>query len=200
MTQDLVTTENNMEHSEPQETANWVATPIAPWRRYFARVFDITFFGIIGFFSIGFAGYSLAPDMADAFFSNLNPILDIILTALVGFTLSGLVMGFVGTTVGKAIFGIRVRNLEGQTIGPVNGLLRDLNAYVRGAALGIPLVSLIPLYMAWSKLKKNGTTSWDQGQYIVTYRKNTWQQKILTIAGIFFYILMLILIKVLDKL
>ena len=200
MTQDLVKTENNMEHPAPQETSNWVTTPIAPWRRYFARVFDITFFGIIGFFTIGFAGYSLAPDMADAFFSNLNPLVDIILTALVGFTLSGLVMGFVGTTAGKAIFGIRVRNLEGQTIGPVNGLLRDLNAYVRGTALGIPLLSLIPLYLAWSKLKKNGTTSWDQGQYIVTYRKNTWQQKTLTITGIFFYILMLILIKVLDKL
>lgn len=200
MTQDLVTMEKEMEHPEPQETSNWVATPIATWRRYFARVFDITFFGIIGFFSIGFAGYSLAPAMADACFSNLNPLVDIILTALVGFTLSGLVLGFVGSTVGKAIFGIRVRNLQGHTIGPLNGLLRDMNAYVRGAALGIPLLSLIPVYMAWSRLKKNGTTSWDQDRYVVTYRKNTWQQKILTIFGIFFYILMLILIKVLDKL
>jgi len=187
-----------MEQNNVQESSNWVSTPIAPWRRYFARLFDITFFGITGFFSLGFIGYSLAPAAADAFFSQINPILDMILTALMGFILSGLVMGFVGSTIGKAIFGIRVRNLDGQTIGPIKGLMRDLNAYVRGAAFGIPLLLLISLYMAWSKLKKQGTTSWDEGRYIVTYRKSSGYQTTLTVIGIILYILMILLVKALE--
>jgi uncharacterized RDD family membrane protein YckC len=187
-----------MEQNNLQESSNWVSTPIAPWRRYFARLFDITFFGLAGFFALGFISYSLVPVAADAFFSGLNPIVDMILTALMGFILSGFVMGLVGSTIGKAIFGIRVRNLNGQTIGPINGLMRDLDAYVRGAALGIPLVSLIPVYMAWSKLKKQGTTFWDQGRYIVTYRKSSGYQTTLTIIGIILYILMIMLVRALD--
>jgi len=103
--------------------------PAAPWRRYFARIFDLTVFGVLAWFLIGFGWYSTAPLQADQFFTQLSPPLDAILTLALGSLVTGLVLGFVGTTPGKSIFGIRVKDLKGQSIGVASGIARDLTYY-----------------------------------------------------------------------
>lgn len=187
-----------MDQNQTNDTSDWVSTPAAPWRRYFARAFDTISLGFLGFFMLAYVGYSVTPAIADAFFSNLNPLVDMILTALMGFTLSGLLLGLIGTTPGKAIFGIRVRNPDGQNLGVTSGLTRDLSAYIKGAALGIPLVLLVPMIMAFNKLKKDGTTSWDQNKYVVTYRKSSWKQTLLNIVGVVMYLILISVIKSLS--
>jgi len=186
-------------HAESTETitqvdSTWVLSPAAPWRRYFARVFDLTVFGVIAWFLIGYAWYSIAPLQADNFFNQLNPTFDAILTIFLGSLVSGLVLGFVGTTPGKSIFGVRVKTLKGQSIGLSNGIARDFTIFIKGLGLGLPLISLITLILSYQQLKKRNVMSWDAGQYAVTYRRNTGAQIAITIAGVVLYLVIIVLL------
>lgn len=185
--------------SVTQIDATWALTPVAPWRRYFARIFDLTVFGVIAWFLIGYAWYSIAPLQADRFFTQLNPTLDAILTVALGSLVTGLVLGFVGTTPGKSIFGIRVKTLKGQSIGVSNGIARDLTILAKGLGLGIPFVTLITLILSYRRLKKNNVMSWDAGQFTVTYRRNTGSQIAMTIAGIILYFVIVALVFALAQ-
>lgn len=181
-----------------QNTDNWDLFQIAPWRRYFARLFDITLLGFITWMLIGYTWYSLAPLQADSLFSNLNPIVDIILTTLLGCLVSGIVLGGFGTTLGKAIFGIRIRTIRGQRLSISDAIARDMSVYFRGLGLGIPIVSLVTMISAYSKLKKNQQMSWDEGLFTVYYRKSSGKQIALTMLGIILYIILLGIIKSLS--
>ena len=193
-------------HSAPESVTpppvpgNWALAPIAPWRRYFARLFDVTIFGILAWALIGYGWYRIAPLQADAFFNQLNRLFDTILTLLLGSVVSGLVLGFVGTTPGKTIFGVRVRTLDGKPIGAMNGLSRDFTIFIKGFGLGIPLVSFVTLILSYLRLNRDKVMSWDQGQYTVTYRPNTGAQIMLSIAGILLYAVILGMIAAIGEL
>lgn len=174
-----------------QVDSTWVLSPIAPWRRYFARMFDLTVFGLIGWVLVGYAWYSIAPLQADNFLNQLNPTVDAILTICLGSLVSGLVLGFVGTTPGKSIFGVRVKTLKGKSIGVANGIARDFTIFIKGLGLGIPLISLITLVLSYRHLKEHKVMSWDAGQFTVTYKRNNGAQIAMTIAGIILYIVII---------
>lgn len=177
-----------------QVDSAWVLAPVAPWRRYFARMFDLTIFGALAWFLVGYAWYSLAPLQADKFFNQMNPTVDAILSILLGSLVSGLILGFVGTTPGKSIFGIRVKTLKGRSIGIGNGLARDLTVFAKGLGLGIPFISLVTLILSYRELKKHQVTTWDAGKFTVTYRRNTGAQIAMTIAGLLLYAVILALL------
>ena len=167
----------------------WLSSPPTPWRRYAARSIDIVVFGYLGFTIIGFVFYSVAPYTADQFFSIFSSpggiLIDIVVTALIGCVLGGVVIGLSGSSLGKLIFGLMVVDQNGRRIGAVQGIQRDLSVYLRGLGLGIPLVSLITLWMSYSKLKDTGATSWDsEKNYTVWHRPSGPGQYTLNILGI----------------
>lgn len=177
------------QHGTPIVPNGWLELPVTPWRRYGARILDLSFFGAIAFGIIGFIYYSVAPYSADQFFNVFNQpsarILDIILTTLLGTILTGAVIGVSGTSLGKLIFGIIVTDTNGHKLGFVTGIQRDFAVYLRGLALGIPIVSLITLYNAYSRLNKSNMTSWDQESgYKVWHRPSGSKQYLLNTIGI----------------
>lgn len=204
---------NNTDHNNPNssnihltssETTNyenkdWDPLQPAPWRRYFARLFDLTLMGSIAWMLIGYTWYSIAPLQADEVFTNLNTLVDIVLTTLLGSIVSGIVLGAFGTTLGKSIFGIRIRTFRGEKLSISDALSRDLNVYIKGMGLGIPIVSLITMLTAYWRLRERQQMSWDKGLYSVYYRKNSGKQIALTTLGIFLYLVILIVIKALSK-
>jgi uncharacterized RDD family membrane protein YckC len=178
----------------------WPIYPVTPWRRYGARILDISVNGAIGAFLLGMAWYAIAPMSAEAFFSSLNPVADILVTTFISIIISGILTGFSGSSIGKWVFGIRVTRSDGTPIGLINGVFRDLEVWVKGLALGIPLINLITLYMSYSKLKEGGSTSWDQGQgYVVTHRPNSWIQYTLNTLGILLIIIVQALLRMAEQ-
>lgn len=194
-----VSVEEDKDHSSVNGDDGWVITPVAPWRRYFARAFDLTLFGVLGWFALGLAWYSIAPMQADRFFIGLNPAVDLVLTAVIGTFISGFILAFFGSTPGKAVFGIRVRNKEGSKLSVSEGLTRDLDVLVRGLGLAIPLVSVITLIVAYSKLKRNGVTSWDSGTFHVSYKQNSGRQIALNIFGVILYLILFVLVSAIGS-
>jgi len=190
---------NSLGGTESQPS-NWLLSPTTPWRRYGARLLDISINGSLGVFLLAIGWYSIAPYSADEFFNNLNPIVDTILTVLVSTLISGFLIGFSGSSIGKWVFGIRVTSADGRPIGIKAGIFRDLTIWMKGLAFGIPLFSLITLYISYSKLKNEGSTSWDaDGSYVVTHRPNGTKQYILNAIGILLILVIQLSLTVLSK-
>ncbi len=167
---------------------SWSDTPVAPWRRWAARSLDLIVNGLVAVTTFFFVFYALAPYQADRLLSVLEApggvLLDVLLTGLLGSVLTGLTIGLTGSSLGKIIFGIRVTKLDGSLIGPINGVIRDLNVFLKGFGLGIPLVSLLTLAFAYKRLKSTGSTSWDAGAFLVTHRPTGNTQYVLNTFGV----------------
>ena len=76
---------------------------------------------------------------------------------------------------------------------------RDIAVYLRGLGLAIPLVSLFTLWIAYSKLKETGSTSWDTDKNcVVWHRPSGPGQYLLNVIGIFILILLNAAARVLN--
>lgn len=71
-----------------------------------------------------------------------------------------------GTTPGKALLRVSVRNRDGGRLSYSEAFNRMIGVYVRGEGLGIPLVNLLTMDRARQRLKNEGITSWDEDRDI----------------------------------
>ncbi|MDC9720634.1 MAG: RDD family protein, partial [Gammaproteobacteria bacterium] len=181
-------------NTPPIDTLNkpnaWLTYPVTPWRRYAARLLDIIINGSIGGGLLVFAVYALAPYTAVQWFEHSNPAIDFIvwtvITVVASSILTGITIGFTGSSIGKWIFGIRVTNQNLRPIGVAKGIVRDFSVITRGMALGIPLLSLFFMYHSYRELKQKGITFWDREQaYVVSHRPSGMFQYLLNVVGIF---------------
>lgn len=169
-------------------TMSWSDTPVAPFRRWAARSLDLSVNGSVASLTFYTAFYALAPYQADRLLSVLEApggvLLDILLFGLLGSVLTGLTIGLTGSSLGKIIFGIRITKLDGSLIGPINGVARDLNVFLKGYGLLIPPMTLFTLPFAYKRLKSTGSTSWDAGAFLVTHRPTGNTQYVLNTFGV----------------
>jgi len=132
--------------------------------------------------------FMIAPYQAAQFFGVFDApggvFLDVVFTSLSGSVLTGLIIGLTGSSLGKVIFGVKITKLDGSLIGPVDGISRDINVWVKGLGLGIPIVALFTQGAAYQRLKGTGVTSWDEGMYLVKYRKTGPLQYALNTLGL----------------
>ena len=172
----------------PAKWSSWSAKPVAPWRRYFARLLDILMNGLFVFTIIGLAWGIMAPLSAEAFFSlfdgTLGRVADLMLTIAIAGLVNVLLMSFVGSTLGKFIFGVKVLTLNGKRLSLGASFQRELKIWVRGLGIGIPLFSFIALLVSYSDLTKSGVTRWDEGDYQVIHRPAGTKQTILNLFGV----------------
>jgi uncharacterized RDD family membrane protein YckC len=182
----------NQSFGLPQRYAHWIDSGVAPWRRYGARMLDTLVCGSTAWIFIGFLWYLVAPLSADAFFTafegRAGRILDFILTTMVAGVVNALLMAFVGNTLGKVIFGIKILNQDGSRPGLLAVLKRELRVWIWGLAFGIPLLSLLALLHAYTGLDEKTPTSWDKDRFRVIHRKSNGWQIALCVFGVVFII------------
>lgn len=67
------------------------------------------------------------------------------------------------TTPGKWMYATRVERVsEAVPVGVGTGVTRAFSVYMRGMGFGIPIVYLITMLVAYSKLTDTGRTTWDR--------------------------------------
>lgn len=71
-------------------------------------------------------------------------------------------VGLTGRSPGKWLFGLQVVDIDGHAPGVRLAFSRELQVWVRGLALGLPLVSLVALGLSYRRLSRRGRTQWDQ--------------------------------------
>lgn len=141
-------------------------TPAGAWSRYFARILDLAL-------EIFIVGFTMAALDVDPFAGIGPPRLADFLSGLVvtplALLIDAAVMAAVGTTPGKAIFGIRVRAPGGGKLSFGQAILRNLGMWFFGLGLGLPIVTVVTMIVSARKLWSAGDLAWDDfGGFEVT--------------------------------
>jgi hypothetical protein len=136
----------------PEQEAEPEGPQVRPWVRYFARMFDYMVFAFI--MALIAAAFEYDPR------SN-NPILWGFADPLLWCFVEPLLLATFGTTPGKLLFNIRVRDVAGEKMGYLAGLRRAFLVWVRGMGCAIPIVTVFTLLISFRTLKADEITPWD---------------------------------------
>lgn len=144
--------------------------PAGAWRRFWARLIDISLFSVPVLIAGAWVLNLMVPGFADWF---AQPQADKILAWLLlpaTLFLEWFAYELAGTTPGKALFGLRVTDVGGQKIGGNAYFNRQVRFYLKGIWTGIPLISLGAIAGEHSALKKTGSATYDRDQHRVEQR------------------------------
>lgn len=157
----------------------WSEAVVHPWRRYFARMLDISIYAAI------FTCLILSIPSVYTYMMNMEMIIVNLIIFFFSTCCSAIVMGATGSSVGKLLFGIKVRNQDYNKLSFKDACGRELRIWISGQGFGIPLISSITALFAYFQLKKNGMTLWDKtGEHRVIYANNSIKQISMNIAGV----------------
>jgi len=106
---------------------------VYPWRRYWARIFNITFIMPIYIFIIALfsPGLNYTITRMDNFIGGIL----LLLFYLIFF--EPMMLSSFGTTPGKALLGIKIRALSGKKISYITGMKRGSLLWLNGIGMGI---------------------------------------------------------------
>lgn len=160
--------------SRPSAGSEGLSAGVHPWRRFFAHTIDVWAFGLAGSFAVGFLAYSLFPSSTESLNALFeNPLVALALVYVVMIPIESALLASTGTTLGKALFGIRVLNSKGGLLTFNQAIERGVNRWARAEGLGLPIVSLVAYALAYGQLKKQGFTNYDRS-LSVSVRHTVW--------------------------
>jgi len=137
------------------------AAPLAsagPWRRFFARAFDLHWESLI----VAAVALWLVPVR---FWASPYAIVAIIFATLpLALVLDALVFAVFGATPGKALLGLKVVGLHAEPLKAPGYLARNAALWIEGLGLGVPVLTLITLYVALRKVRRKQSTAWDRAK------------------------------------
>jgi len=150
----------------------WTDTSPHPWRRYFARSLDLAFLALpcllVLLYLLGVGLALTVPDRALQVARSLDeewiPFLAYSLFVPATIPVLALMVGLTGGSIGKWVFGIKVLREDGRPLGFRRALVRELDVWVRGYGVVVPLVSIITMPMSYFRLTEKGKTVWDARQ------------------------------------
>ena len=110
---------------------------VYPWRRYWARIFDITFIMPIYIFiiSLFYPGFSYTIIQIDSLVGGIL----LLLFYLIFF--EPMMLSSFGTTPGKSLLGIKIHDLSGKKISYTTGMKRGFLVWLNGMGMGIPFIN-----------------------------------------------------------
>ena len=133
-----------------------------PWVRFWARMIDYSLLYLVLTLLSGALGFLFAP--LYPFFGMLILFIWIFIETL--FLISW------GTTPGKWLLRVTVRDEHHQKLSFSDALNRSFSVWWLGMAAGLPIVVLITMIVAAVKLSNTGMTSWDRrSQYRIFHGK-----------------------------
>ncbi|WP_404378006.1 RDD family protein [Vreelandella aquamarina] len=133
---------------------------LGPWRRFFARIFDIWFFTLIICIPLLFFWAYYFPFS----YTSLVPKSEILLSMcllLAAFVADSVAYSVFGNTPGKALLGVKVRKPDGCKYLAEEYFVRNLSVWWSGLALGIPILNFVAMFIQYRRLKKQGSASYD---------------------------------------
>ena len=128
-----------------------------PWRRFFARMFDVSMYTFIWDVFIGLLRHkSILSDSLG--FRIVEGIVSLILILLV----EPVLLNRFKTTVGKAIFGIRIETEDGKGLPYKVALERTKGVIISGLGLNIPFYNLYRLYKSVKACEERSLLPWEE--------------------------------------
>lgn len=148
-----------------------------PWRRFFARTFDIFMYSVLwsAFIALVFNVNLTAR-------SNVGNIFDTFIAISMMLFFEPFLLHFVGTTPGKLIFGLRIETPDGRRLSYIEGFERTWGVIGKGIGYNIPIYNLIRLWKSYSLCSNYEMLPWDESiSYTLKDRK--WYRGVLYIVA-----------------
>lgn len=159
----------------PRAEAEWVpvqthgpGTPAEPaprpWRRFMARLVDLVLYAVL----LTAPMQLVAPDFVSriqARPAEMSPLVSLAISCALGLMLivmDGILLHLRGTTVGKALFGVRVVNADGTRVSLGRSFSRSARMWVLGMGAGLPFLNILAPIAALVRLASHGRTHWDE--------------------------------------
>lgn len=140
--------------------------PLAgPWTRYFSRQFDCIFEVTLLILVYKIQPYKLPDDILAS--TSVSESLLIVLLLPLALVVDSVFFFLFGNTIGKALLGIQVQYENGGELPFLVHLTRNLNIWLYGLGLGLPLIGLIPLLYQYNRVKNGELASYDTNDSIV---------------------------------
>lgn len=141
----------------------------ATWFRLFARHIDILIIG----FPTAFVTFALLGLIVPELFRSLQDpsaatLAGLVVLCVVSPLAEAACATAFGNTPGKALFGLKVRLIDGAKPNYPALLTRAYSATVFGCGLYFPLLTLATASWQYSKVKSNGETTYDAGRFVLT--------------------------------
>jgi len=170
---------------QPTPREENIELPLAgPWRRFFARLIDLWAIALpVGFIvaylagslSLEFALWIQEPGSEYAFGWLLLPAVLLV---------EGVVYGISGTTLGKAILGIKVVTVSAHKATPGQYVRRLPGVYWGGLGTGFPLVNLFTMAHQYGRLRRGKHAGYDEGKFNVKGTKLGFFRVVLAVLAI----------------
>ncbi|WP_396216771.1 GYF domain-containing protein [Gemmatimonas sp.] len=126
---------------------------ISPWRRWYARILDLSLFAIVGSLMVP---SDLWPE---------NNFVTGLLIAVAWMPLETIMVAARGRTPGKALLGLRVTHfVPGARLTVGQSATRAWLAFVSGQGLGIPFVALFTQIYQHQRIARGEPVSYDEGR------------------------------------
>jgi len=136
------------------------AQRVRPWPRFWARLIDTTLAGWVLAYALAY----LAPGVA-RWWARLPGSQHSLVSAAIGSSIlliEPMLIGGFGTTPGKWLLNIRLRDSNGHPLRFNRALERSFEVWWRGMACGIPFAGFLAQVIAHDHLVRTGMTSWDR--------------------------------------
>ncbi|WP_459195839.1 DUF6557 family protein [Wukongibacter baidiensis] len=126
-----------------------------PWIRFWARSIDYIVIGIV----LSFVWTLVPAHLGRAIYSIQNIIY---ITPFVWIFIETVLISKTGTTIGKWILNIKIRDSKGELLSYKESFYRSSLVWISGLGFGIHLVQILTQIHAYFKLQKSKTTMWDE--------------------------------------
>ncbi len=138
----------------------------APWRRYFARAFDMSIYTTLWCCFLALAcGINL---------TRWNgAVIDTVIGAALMLALEPLMLHFFGATPGKWLLGLGVTDEEGRKLSYAAALARTWTVLWRGYGLYIPIYSWYRLWQSYRDCQDGGTLAWEYDSQLTLRESRT---------------------------
>ncbi|WP_312651601.1 RDD family protein [Aminipila sp.] len=137
------------------ETEEFSTCPY-PWRRFFARMLDLSLYGLIWH---AFTALVLNWNIQNNFFMSLvNSFVMVGIMLLV----EPLLLSKFGATLGKFVFGLIVRDLDGRRLTYKQGWVRTFGVFRKGMGYNIPLYDLLIMANCYDECKTQKWLTWEK--------------------------------------
>lgn len=127
-----------------------------PWRRYFARTLDLGIYsGLLTIFQLFVLRWN-----TDA--TGLVSIIETIFAGFLMVLIEPLLLAKLGTTPGKWIFGLVLRDEQNEKITYLDGLWRTFTVFKLGLGFSIPFYNIYRSIKSYSQCDQKMTMEWDE--------------------------------------
>ena len=163
-----------------QTSTGWTDLTPHPWRRNFARQIDNLVGGFFGCFVLGTVLFVASPKYLDGFLSLIQfpgGFIEVMIFDYIAIFPNAIMIGFTGGNLGKWLMGVKIVDSDYCPIGPAKAFQRELRVWMSGLGMGIPIISLITIFMSYQTLMSSGSTKYDRNlSTVVVHRANSWIQ------------------------